>query len=1116
MGLFDDIIDKPKGGMFDDIVTPTAPDKKGLFVDKPNGIFADIVEKEDISFGPIESAKEIGKAALRMPQHMAASVGKMMNFIGEYDPRKSWLNKIGASSELTKMRDAPSNWNKIMEGSVGKMLRHQGKKIANFWEQAATTGIEAPSRKLGKAKWYQAPITKALTSAVESSGPFLSAIAAGVITKNPQIGLVLMGSLSTAETHYGLRKGGVDQEIAQNIGVLAGAWEAATEAVPFDVIFNKPAKTMLKTFLKAGTVESLQEFVQGIGENWLTHLGYNIKKGDWSSVPKAARIEFSELMNGWFENITAGFLLGGGAGAVVQKMQGTDFGPQAGPPEPTGPIEPAAPTDMVAPTDEVTPVDEVVRELKDDVLTQEQFERELAGEEVTEQPIDEVQEQADAPETVEVVPETTVDKFTRILGETKQLTEQESAQRKAEITKEKGIRAGEAAEVLKQGPEEELLYSALNRLKGEYKTVPTFQPLKETGEITADEIGELRASVRNNDKLGTFEKINTEIALNKIFEKGKLPTDGEIRLLEKHFGEAFAKAVRKRRAKGQKAWDGFFDAINAPRTLLASMDASAMGRQGIMLAPMHPKLWSKALLASWKLLFSPKSLELAHQMETDQRTSEHANLAIESGIAFTQWEGVSRPMSKREEGFMSNLAESIPGLGRLIKRSERSYVIALNKLRLDVFSYHANQWAGTNKTAADYQHLADLINYLTGRGDIGFLRKAAPALNGLFFSPKFVASRIQVLSATGEGAIRSIRSGEIDPVFKIAVSNLAGFVGSGMMILALAALALGEDAVEIDPRSSDFGKIRIGDTRIDFWAGYTPIIRLVTQLATGQRKVTDTGRISDVDANDVIWRFIQSKFAPPTALAADLIKGKNWQGEEMRLDVNTVLREARNRLVPLAMQDIADAIQYQGLGHGMAVAPLAFHGIGAQTYPISPSKLDDIARDRVANEVFGENWDELGPLLQKALRENRPEIDLAEMKAKSEREGVPYLDKMLQEQADTGKRISESLPEDTQQVLSDLFIKTGGVGRRIGSNWWLNDKRYKAYEQDVSRVLNKVLPRITRHGKFKRLTDDQKRKILEKLISKSKEAARKKIIQEARMKDLISTKKLMERGYATK
>ena len=72
---------------------------------------------------------------------------------------------------------------------------------------------------------------------------------------------------------------------------------------------------------------------------------------------------------------------------------------------------------------------------------------------------------------------------------------------------------------------------------------------------------------------------------------GVLPTNSEIELLGKVFGEDFAKALRGKRSLGAKAWENFVDAANLPRALMTAWDASAPLRS----------FWSSRSLAAPRL-----------------------------------------------------------------------------------------------------------------------------------------------------------------------------------------------------------------------------------------------------------------------------------------------------------------------------------------------------------------------------------------------------------------------------------------------------------------------------------------------------------------------------------
>src|SRR3990167_11303153 len=92
-----------------------------------------------------------------------------------------------------------------------------------------------------------------------------------------------------------------------------------------------------------------------------------------------------------------------------------------------------------------------------------------------------------------------------------------------------------------------------------------------------------------------------------------------------------------------------------------------------------------------------------------------------------------------------------------------------------------------------YKSFAGFVNNATGRGDLGKLNRNAQMLNTLFFSPRLIASRFNLLNPVWYARQPALVRNE-------AIKSFAEFVGIGSSILALAKLA-GAD-VETDPRST--------------------------------------------------------------------------------------------------------------------------------------------------------------------------------------------------------------------------------------------------------------------------------------------------------------------------
>jgi len=189
----------------------------------------------------------------------------------------------------------------------------QGLALADFMDEQANKGWEAPDPKLMEAKWDRA-VEYGTAVTVESAPTFAAAIGASYITGNPNVGLAIMGMFEKMNSYRNLRKKDVDIGTADIISSLSGAWEAATEKVPFDFLMKGNGSKIAKAIL-GGPLEGIQELLAGMGQNFLEYFGYNAK--DWQSIPPAAKEGWKHVFDNWLEAVVAGWGLGTGAGIAL-------------------------------------------------------------------------------------------------------------------------------------------------------------------------------------------------------------------------------------------------------------------------------------------------------------------------------------------------------------------------------------------------------------------------------------------------------------------------------------------------------------------------------------------------------------------------------------------------------------------------------------------------------------------------------------------------------------------------------------------------------------------------------------------------------------------------------
>jgi hypothetical protein len=520
----------------------------------------------------------------------------------------------------------------------------------------------------------------------------------------------------------------------------------------------------------------------------------------------------------------------------------------------------------------------------------------------------------------------------RLSPEQRRLYRDERSNRAGEIMKTRNFTSGEGG------------YRAeLAQLKGELPKVE-FEGVR--GEFTQPEVDSLFDKVKNHPELhGAYDPINARAGLAKLLD-GQLPTQNEIALLTRVFSKDFVDAALKKRGLMTKLRDAAGNALNIPRSLMSSFDLSAPFRQGLFLIN-RKEFWK-----SWGAMFKSFGSEKAYNGVMDSiRINPDYDLMQSAGLSLTD---AGHVLNKREEAFMSTWAEKIPVVGKLVRASDRAYTGFLNKVRADTFSTLVQKYhdAGIDvaNSPEDLNGIARFINTATGRGGLGPLERAGPILNGIFFSPRLIASRVQLMNPKFYVDLPPL-------VRKEALKSLVSLGTIATTVLGLAA-AGGAD-IETNPLSSDFGKIKVGNTRYDVLGGFGQYITLGARLATNQTKdlkgeTKTLGMKYGQDSRlDIAGKFARSKLSPPGSFLADYLKGKDYSGNVFDLQ-----DEATKLFIPLFLQDAADLVNKNGT-KGIAMAAPGLFGVGTNTYsdtPPAPATIringQDVTLDRAARKKY--------------------------------------------------------------------------------------------------------------------------------------------------------------------
>lgn len=498
-----------------------------------------------------------------------------------------------------------------------------------------------------------------------------------------------------------------------------------------------------------------------------------------------------------------------------------------------------------------------------------------------------------------------------------------TAEQKRLYRQARAERAGNLDKLQQEGGGRAAYAKQMAALKGELPRADYESIAKNFSE---DDVAKLLDRVNFNNSLLPYEKVSAQTALMKLLgaEGLKVPNSSDLKLLSQVFSDDFIQALLQNRTLAQKLWDGVKNALNLPRAIMSSMDLSAPFRQGIFFVG-RKEFWN-SFVNMFKLFGSEKA---SRALMDDIRNRPTWQLMKKHGLAIV--DPHSHFLMDREEDFMSNWAEKIPLVGLGVKASNRAYSGFLNKLRADVFDDFVRKYedlgVNLNLEPKKVKDMVRFINAATGRGNLGQWNQAAPALNTIFFSPRLIASRVQMLTdpriyVTADPVVR-----------KEAIKSLLTFGTLAMSVAGLAKFGLGME-VETDPRSPDFMKPKIGNTRYDILGGFQQYIRLASQLVSGQTVTSkgDTKELGDPEEykadtrRDVLIRFGINKLSPVASFVSDWLEGKDPTGEPFDWQDSTL-----KRFIPMFAQDAAEVYEEWG-AKGLLMATPGLFGVGTQTY----------------------------------------------------------------------------------------------------------------------------------------------------------------------------------------
>lgn len=335
--------------------------------------------------------------------------------------------------------------------------------------------------------------------------------------------------------------------------------------------------------------------------------------------------------------------------------------------------------------------------------------------------------------------------------------------------------------------------------------------------------------------------------------------------------------------------------------------------------------------------FRPQYEPVMNRAGQITRYRELPSIAEELGVKMTD------VIHHREEAIVSSLAEKIPGYGRYVKASNRAYTGFLNDLRAVKFEQLMDgaKALGRNPEVDRVlgKKIADYVNNATGRGSLKYfgekvnLEPISDVLGAGLYSPRALSARLAF--------INPYNYTKMDPFVRQQYWQSLARIGiSWGAATGLASLIPGVK-VSMDPNSSDFMKVRIGNTRIDPGAGFQQLMVLAhrqlprslggggitstTETRMGKPKFTPFGQSPFVTRPGIANTWIKNQMNPSLRFIVDL-----WGAS--RREPFDLTDKTLQLALPMYATDIAEAAKGDASVAEFFAPLLSSLGIGAQTY----------------------------------------------------------------------------------------------------------------------------------------------------------------------------------------
>lgn len=1043
-------------------------------------------------FKPERAVVEIAKGPVRFGENVIGHLGgTTLDWLGQFVQEGAHLldrwSKLGS-------KNPDQIYNPFANAIIdaGESLELEGKRFRQHWVDKMQNGwarLDPELQKRDPVSYVAGQLSEGVASAATSVAVFfLSGGTSGIgqagllIDRGVKVsrGLLVLSGISAAGGFEHAQSEGENFLWSTVHGIADGGIEYAFESSVLDDVIKGARPVVI------GAGEALEEFFTGMFQNMRQFTLENHNKGmtAYEAAKDAAK---RSLVQAPLE-VTAGFLGGYGIAKGFSLTQLSRMRPTVE--QKAGAVAPT----KAEPT--ITPEEEAAAPAGVQEPTQVAVEKAIPSEEVAKKPVPEEitgEVPGEPAEPIGGGVDTLSAARNAIRISNKARRTQVLPKRREVLSQRVGAASGTLKTLRNKGvPAQEAIWRSMGKLKGQQAPIAVFKPLSEI--LEPNVIEGVEADIADNPKLSFLERIRlTNAEKTGAWDKlktGQVLTPADVRLIKKWDADLGASAAER------VPWPvRLFRGIEEIMSLWkigAGYDVQ-MRRQARLIRGSHPLIYTQAVGKNLKAYISDS---YAQTLTNDVADNPNHPDAVAHGVRFLT-------ESDNIEQFAPRVIERLPVLGTAYKSAIRGFVRAFNWTQQSLWDAGIARWEdqGITVTGDMMRDLAEVNNTLLAMAPAktDFGQALRRVLSPVMWSPTFTWSRIKTPSMLIQ-----------NPAMRREIAKtLASFIGSGVMML-MAANMIGrlrgeDDVVEWDPRSTDFGKIKIKNTRFDVYGDAGPYVRAMMQLMAGEKK-GQGGRIRRKLRIDVIKQFMRNKRAPIFDFLGRIWSGKTFFGgpafqtpkalEDTTAGKGAFLigAEIYQAFMPFFIRAGVEASVEDGWPLGIMALSEEFLSGQSLTYlPTAYAKMQ-IRQDTAATMTYGKTWDNLSESQQDRLRRLDKEIEKLEKAAADQRaQWGPVEEISLREQNEAAENVRVSLSKRVKKVLRDTGTRVTGLDRKAGT-LWLNDRRYETYQMFTAEEIEKEIEKVVSRPSWKKKRPEIKTEIIKEIITFGKETARDRVL----------------------